>query len=108
MIKDEIYGISIDGKHLNRKKIFLLVLTVTVLIGIIIVGNNSIEAKKQQKVYEQYEAQSATLAKQEEYNKEKEEATNQKQIILPELTRESKRKDSKYLPNRKKTSLFNL
>ncbi len=92
MIKDEIYGISIDGKHLNRKKIFLLILIGVVLIGIIIVGKNSIEAKKQQKVYEQYEAQTATLAKQEEYSKEKEETKQNQQITLPQLTKEAKEK----------------
>lgn len=88
MVKDKIYKITIDEKHLNTKKIAILLLIVIVVVGLIMIAKNSIEVIKQHKVYEQYEAQLATLAKQEENRQA--EIEGKKQERTPKLTQEGK------------------
>lgn len=88
MVKDKIYGITISEKQINTKKIAILILLIIVAIGLILVARNAIEMIKQHKVYKQYEAQLATLAKQEEVEpmgEPKEKVEN-----MPKLTEEAR------------------
>ncbi len=100
MARDEIYGITINDKRLNRKKILILVLTTIAIIGIIMVSKNSTQTLKMHKVYNQYEAQIESLAKQEEYKKE--DKKEQKQEELPKLTNEAKEKIKNIYQSEKK------
>lgn len=90
MVKDDIYKITINEKHLNTKKVAILVLMVIVAIGLIMIAKNSVEVVKQHKVYEQYEGQLVALDKQ----KEDKQIENQekKQEKIPKLTQEGKDK----------------
>ncbi len=90
MVKDKIYKITIDEKHLNTKKVAILLLIVVVAVGLIMLAKNSTEILKNHKVYEQYEAQLGALAKQEESKQAQIEEKKQERI--PKLTQEGKEK----------------
>ncbi len=88
MIKDKIYKITIDEKHLNTKKVAILLLIVVVAVGLIMLAKNATTILKNHKVYEQYEAQLGALAKQEESRQT--EIEEKKQERIPKLTQEGK------------------
>ena len=88
MIKDNIYKITIDEKHLNTKKVAILLLIVVVAVGLIMLAKNATTILKNHKVYEQYEAQLGALAKQEESRQT--EIEEKKQERIPKLTQEGK------------------
>lgn len=88
MLRDDIYKISINEKHLNTKKIAILVLIIIVAIGLVMVASNSIEIIKHHKIYEQYDMQLKVLAKQEEDKQIEKEKKKQEKI--PQLTSEGK------------------
>lgn len=88
MVRDDIYKITITEKHINSKKIAILVLIVIVAIGLIMIARNSIEIINQHKVYEQYESQLTALAKQEEQKQA--ELEKRKQEKIPQLTQEGR------------------
>lgn len=91
MVKDDIYKITINEKHLNTKKVGILVLMIIVAIGLIMIAKNSIEVIKQHKVYEQYEGQLAALDKQKEDKQiQNEENKQEKQAKIPKVTQEGK------------------
>ena len=88
MIKDKIYKITIDEKHLNTKKVAILLLIVVVAVGLIMLAKNTTTILKNHKVYKQYEAQLGALAKQEESRQT--EIEEKKQERIPKLTQEGK------------------
>lgn len=90
MVKDKIYGITISEKQINTKKIAILILLIIVAIGLILVARNAINEIKQNKAYKQYEAQLATLAKQEEI-KQQEVVAEEKTPEMPQLTEEARK-----------------
>lgn len=91
MVKDKIYGITISEKQINTKKIAILILLIIVAIGLILVARNAINEIKQNKVYKQYEAQLATLAKQEEIKQQEVVAKEEKTPEMPQLTEEARK-----------------
>lgn len=109
MVKDKIYGITItEKKRINTKKIVILLLLVMVAIGFILVAKNEIESIKQHKVYEQYEAQLASLAKQEEIKQKEVEVEKEKKQKIPTLTRRRKKQHRNHIPFRNQKSFLNF
>ncbi len=88
MPRDRIYNITITEKHINTKKIAILVLLFILAMGLILVGKNAVEIMKTHKVYEQYEAQMSALARSEE--KKQIEIEEKKQEKIPQLTQEGR------------------
>lgn len=88
MPRDKIYRITINEEHINRKKIVIVILMIIVVIGLMMVARNSMEIIKQHKVYKQYEAQLAALAKQEEDKQVEIEKKRQEKI--PVLTKQGR------------------
>lgn len=90
MVKDkeddmDIYKISINVP-INKKKIIIMFFIFLIIIGLFIIVENSINLIKQHKVYEQYQAQLATLQQQE---KEKQiELEKKRQEKIPKLTQQ--------------------
>ncbi len=90
MVKDkeddmDIYKISINVP-INKKKIIIMFFIFLIIIGLFIIAENSINLIKQHKVYEQYQAQLATLQQQE---KEKQiELEKKRQEKIPKLTQQ--------------------
>ena len=88
MLKDQIYDIKIINKPINNKKMAILILLIVVAMELILVAKNAIAIIQQHKVYKQYEAQLATLAKQEEV--EPMEEPEEKVENMPKLTEEAR------------------
>lgn len=109
---DDIYKINIK-EHLDIKKIVILILMIVVVIGLSMVAKKSIEIMNQHKVYKQYEAQLATLKKQEEDKQVKQEEIKKEQERIrqertPKLTQERKKQYGKHISFRNQKSIFNL
>ncbi len=105
----DIYMMS-TKKHLDIKKVILVVLIIFVIIGLFMIAKKSVEIIKSHKVYKDYETQVIALQKQQEdkqaqIEKEKEKRRKEK---IPNLTDERKKRDGKYLSFRRQTSFFNF
>ena len=100
----------IDKKRIEAKKIAFLIFMVILIMGLILVAENSRKIMSQYKVYQQYEAQIIALNKQEEYKKTEQERKRKevKQEKIPKLTKERKKKLGKHLPCREEKSIFNI
>ncbi len=84
---NNIYQITTKSQ-LDIKKIIILILMIIVIIGLIMIAQNSMEIIARNKVYEQYEAQLIALKKQEEDRKTEIEREKERirQEKIPKLT----------------------
>ena len=95
-----------NEKQITNKKIIICILLIIVTIELAMVANNAIEIIKQHKIYEQYEAQLATLQKQEEMKQA--QIKKRMEEKMPKLTRRRAKKHRKHISLRHKKSIFNI
>lgn len=100
MVRDEkneymaydIYHITTPKKHLNIRKVILVIAIPIVFIELMMLANKSVQIIDQHKVYQQYEGQVLALQKQDEDRKAQIEAEKERirKERLPQLTEEGK------------------